>query len=63
MINKFLINEKGQALVEMALFYPFINAGFGITEFEGSGRRTYPSNSAREGARYAAVGNGYGNHN
>lgn len=58
MINKFLTNEKGQALVEMAFVLPILlMLVFGITEFGRIlGAELILSNSAREGARYAAVG-------
>lgn len=57
-INKFLRQEKGQALVEMALIMPLlIMLLLGIVEF-GRIFNAYliVANGAREGARAAAVG-------
>lgn len=58
MINKLFQDEKAQALVEMALVLPIlIMLVFGIVEF---GRiystQIIVANSAREGARHAALG-------
>lgn len=58
MRNKFFKSEKGQALVEMAFVIPILlMLVFGITEFGRIfGTQLILSNSAREGARFAAVG-------
>lgn len=58
MMKKFIKNQKGQALVEMAFVLPILlMLVFGITEFGRIfGAELILSNSAREGARYAAVG-------
>jgi Flp pilus assembly protein TadG len=58
MVSNFFKNERGQALVEMAFVLPILlMLVFGITEFGRIfGAELILSNSAREGARYAAVG-------